>query len=94
MMVKVDWFSRNIDDDGRVIGTRPHSDEADAAPAIGNVTGAQHVPPRPSQLHRFLNRIGGHTRSVNDYSRGTSMVMQPYVVGKQGDLTLRARPVS
>jgi biotin/methionine sulfoxide reductase len=47
-----------------------------------------------SQLHRFLNRIGGYTRSVNDYSRGTSMVMQPYIVGKSGDLSLRARPVS
>jgi biotin/methionine sulfoxide reductase len=156
----------DIDDDGRVIGTRPHSDDPDAAPAIGNVTDAQHARARvarptlrrrwlengpgpddhrgrlddeyvevdwgtaldlladeldrvrttfgnqaifggsygwgsagrfhhaQSQLHRFLNRIGGYTRSVNDYSRGTSMVMQPYVVGKQGDLTLRARPVS
>jgi biotin/methionine sulfoxide reductase len=47
-----------------------------------------------SQLHRFLNRIGGYVRSVNDYSRGSSVVLQPYVVGKPGDLELRARPVS
>jgi biotin/methionine sulfoxide reductase len=156
----------DIDDDGHVIGTRPHTDDPDAAPAIANVSDAQHARARvarptlrrrwlekgpgsddhrgspddeyvevdwptafdllaeeldrvrttfgnkaifggsygwasagrfhhaQSQLHRFLNRIGGYTRSVNDYSRGTSMVMQPYVVGKQGDLALRARPVS
>jgi biotin/methionine sulfoxide reductase len=47
-----------------------------------------------SQLHRFLNRIGGYVRSVNDYSRGSSVVIQPYIVGKPGDLALRARPVS
>jgi len=153
----------DIDDNGHVIGTRPHTDDPDSAPAIANVSGAQHARARvarptlrrrwlengpgpddhrgspddeyvevdwptaldlladeldrvratfgneaifggsygwasagrfhhaQSQLHRFLNRIGGYTRSVNDYSRGTSMVMQPYVVGKQGDLALRAR---
>jgi biotin/methionine sulfoxide reductase len=156
----------DIDDEGRVIGTRPHADDPDAAPAIANVADAQHARSRvahpavrrgwldngpgpddhrgdhgdeyvevdwptvldllaaeldrvrttfgneaifggsygwgsagrfhhaQSQLHRFLNRIGGYTRSVNDYSRGTSMVMQPYIVGRQGDLDLRARPVS
>jgi biotin/methionine sulfoxide reductase len=47
-----------------------------------------------SQLHRFLNRIGGYTRSVNTYSRGTSMVTQPYIVGRQGDFDLGDRPVS
>jgi biotin/methionine sulfoxide reductase len=156
----------DIDDDGRVVGTRPRADDPDAAPAIANVADAQHARSRvarpavrrrwldhgpgpddhrgdpgdeyievdwptvldllageldrvraafgneaifggsygwgsagrfhhaQSQLHRFLNRIGGYTRSVNDYSRGTSMVMQPYIVGKQGDLDLRSRPVS
>jgi biotin/methionine sulfoxide reductase len=156
----------DVDDRGRVIGTRPYADDPDAAPAIANVADAQHARSRvarpavrrrwldngpgpdghrgdpgdeyievdwpvaldllaaeldrvrttfgneaifggsygwgsagrfhhaQSQLHRFLNRIGGYTRSVNDYSRGTSVVMQPYIVGKKGDLDLRTRPVS
>jgi biotin/methionine sulfoxide reductase len=156
----------DVDDGGRVVGTRPYADDPDAAPAIANVADAQEARSRVAypavrrrwlgngpgpddhrgdpgdeyvevdwptvldllaaeldrvrttfgneaifggsygwgsagrfhhaqgQLHRFLNRIGGYTRSVNDYSRGTSMVMQPYIVGKQGDLDLRARPVS
>ncbi len=47
-----------------------------------------------SQLHRFLNRIGGYTRSVNDYSRGASMVLLPHLVGAQGALDVRMKPVS
>ena len=47
-----------------------------------------------SQLHRFLNRIGGYTRSVNDYSRGASLVTIPHLIGAQGLLDLRLRPVS
>lgn len=34
-----------------------------------------------SQLHRFLNCLGGYTRHVNDYSCGASMVLLPHVVG-------------
>lgn len=47
-----------------------------------------------SQLHRFLNAIGGYTRSVNDYSRGASMVLLPHLIGPQGTADLRTRPVS
>ena len=156
----------DVDESGRVTGSRPYPDDPDAAPAIANVADAQHARARvarpavrrrwlengpgpddhrgdpddeyaevdwttaldllaaeldrvrnafgneaifggsygwgsagrlhhaQSQLHRFLNRIGGYTSSVNDYSRGTSMVVQPHIVGRQGDLALRARPVS
>jgi biotin/methionine sulfoxide reductase len=34
-----------------------------------------------SQLHRFLNTIGGYTSSRNNYSFGTSQVLLPHVVG-------------
>ncbi|MEA5362464.1 molybdopterin-dependent oxidoreductase [Amycolatopsis sp., V23-08] len=34
-----------------------------------------------SQLHRFLNTIGGYTGSRNSYSNGTSSVLLPHVVG-------------
>ena len=37
-----------------------------------------------SQLHRFLNTIGGYTRSVNTYSSGASEVILPHVVGRNG----------
>ncbi|MGQ0804147.1 MAG: molybdopterin-dependent oxidoreductase [Actinomycetota bacterium] len=37
-----------------------------------------------SQLHRFLNCIGGYTRSVNTYSIGASEVILPHVVGRAG----------
>ncbi|NQX29064.1 molybdopterin-dependent oxidoreductase [Microbacteriaceae bacterium VKM Ac-2854] len=47
-----------------------------------------------SQLHRFLNTIGGYTRSVNSYSRGSSVVLLPHVIGARADLELRAKPVS
>jgi biotin/methionine sulfoxide reductase len=47
-----------------------------------------------SQLHRFLNRIGGYTRSVNDYSRGASLVTIPHLIGAHGLMDLRLRPVS
>ncbi|MFC9772472.1 MULTISPECIES: molybdopterin-dependent oxidoreductase [unclassified Pseudarthrobacter] len=47
-----------------------------------------------SQVHRFLNSIGGYTRSVNSYSRGTSLVSIPYLLGSAGDIELRNRPAS
>jgi biotin/methionine sulfoxide reductase len=34
-----------------------------------------------SQLHRFLNAMGGYTRSVNSYSQGAAEVIFPRVLG-------------
>ena len=34
-----------------------------------------------SQVHRFLNCIGGYTRSVNTYSTGAAEVLVPHVLG-------------
>jgi len=46
------------------------------------------------QLHRFLNAIGGYTSSVNDYSRGASLVLVPHLIGANGMEELRKRPPS
>ncbi|MFD2203975.1 molybdopterin guanine dinucleotide-containing S/N-oxide reductase [Kiloniella antarctica] len=35
----------------------------------------------PSQIHRFMNCIGGYTKSVNTYSYAASEVILPHVVG-------------
>ena len=43
-----------------------------------------------SQLHRFLNCIGGYTASVNSYSLGASEVILPHVVGGAGEVLRRA----
>jgi biotin/methionine sulfoxide reductase len=43
-----------------------------------------------SQLHRFLNCIGGYTASVNSYSLGASEVILPHVVGGADDVLRRA----
>lgn len=37
-----------------------------------------------SQLHRFLNTIGGFTHSVNNYSKAASEVTVPHLVGPAG----------
>ncbi|GAA5049757.1 molybdopterin-dependent oxidoreductase [Nocardia callitridis] len=37
-----------------------------------------------SQLHRFLNCLGGYVRHVNSYSLGTSTVLLPHVIGSIG----------
>ena len=34
-----------------------------------------------SQLHRFLNQLGGYTYSVQSYSTGTAQVIIPHVLG-------------
>lgn len=34
-----------------------------------------------SQIHRFLNTLGGYVRSVNTYSSGAAMVIMPHVLG-------------
>lgn len=39
-----------------------------------------------SQVHRFLNTLGGYVRSLNTYSAGTSEVLLPHVVGGGGEL--------
>jgi len=46
------------------------------------------------QLHRFLNVVGGYTSSVNDYSRGASLVLLPHLIGRNGMEELRKRPPS
>lgn len=40
-----------------------------------------------SQLHRFLNCLGGYTRSVNSYSTGASEVILPHVIAPEATLT-------
>ncbi len=37
-----------------------------------------------SQIHRFLNTIGGYTRSVNNYSNAASEVTLPRILGPAG----------
>jgi biotin/methionine sulfoxide reductase len=37
-----------------------------------------------SQIHRFLNSIGGYTRSVNNYSNAASEVTLPRILGPAG----------
>jgi biotin/methionine sulfoxide reductase len=159
-------FVASVSADGQLVGVRPHADDPDAAPAIGNVLEAQRSRSRvlrpavrrrwleggpgpddrrgdpddeyvevgwdvaldrvaaelervraehgnaaifggsygwssagrfhhaQSQLHRFLNRIGGYTRSLNDYSRGASLVLLPHLIGTRTMHELRLAPVS
>ncbi len=159
-------FVAEVSADGRLLDVRPHADDPDAAPAIGNVADANRSRARvaqpavrrrwlengpgpddrrgdpddeyveldwdaaldlaageldrvrtdhgneaifggsygwasagrfhhaQSQLHRFLNRIGGYTRSVDDYSRGASLVTLPHLIGAEGLMDLRMRSVS
>ena len=41
-----------------------------------------------SQLHRFLNCIGGYVASVNSYSHAAVDVLSPHIVGRFGSLLL------
>jgi len=43
-----------------------------------------------SQVHRFLNCLGGYVRHVNSYSLGTSKVLLPYVIADVDWLLTRA----
>lgn len=43
-----------------------------------------------SQIHRFLNVLGGYVRSVGDYSHGVSTTLLPYILGDPVDLMGRA----
>ncbi|HEX3954372.1 MAG TPA: molybdopterin-dependent oxidoreductase [Stellaceae bacterium] len=36
-----------------------------------------------SQIHRFLNALGGYVRSVNSYSSGAAAVILPHILGPQ-----------
>ena len=48
-----------------------------AAPTAGQRGRFHHA---QSQVHRFLNCLGGYVRHVNRYSLGTSTVLLPYVI--------------
>ena len=39
-----------------------------------------------SQLHRFLNVLGGYVKSVNSYSMGASGVLWPHIVGFEREM--------
>ncbi|MGV3549418.1 molybdopterin-dependent oxidoreductase [Rhizobium sp.] len=41
-----------------------------------------------SQVHRFLNCIGGYTRSVNTYSTGAAEVLVPHILGDTRGLNI------
>lgn len=43
-----------------------------------------------SQVHRFLNTLGGYTASVGNYSYGASQVLLPHVVGSADQVMMRA----
>ena len=43
-----------------------------------------------SQIHRFLNCIGGYTASVNSYSVGTAQALLPHVVAGVGEILRKA----
>lgn len=43
-----------------------------------------------SQIHRFLNTLGGYVAAVGDYSYGTSGALLPHLVGHPTDLMARA----
>lgn len=47
-----------------------------------------------SQLHRFLNAIGGYTSSVNTYSVGATEVILPRIVGRRGMAQILRRGTS
>jgi biotin/methionine sulfoxide reductase len=38
-----------------------------------------------SQVHRFLNTLGGYVASISDYSYGASGILLPHVVGERPD---------
>lgn len=43
-----------------------------------------------SQIHRFLNALGGYVAGVTDYSYGASGVVLPYVIGGAEEIMARA----
>lgn len=46
-----------------------------------------------SQIHRFLNVLGGYVRSVNTYSSGAAMVIIPHVIDLLDPSDLRGKPI-
>ncbi|WP_187703243.1 molybdopterin-dependent oxidoreductase [Nocardia yunnanensis] len=45
-----------------------------------------------SQVHRFLNCLGGYVAHRNSYSLGASTVLLPHILADMGTLMARARP--
>src|SRR5579862_6949310 len=45
-----------------------------------------------SQVHRFLNAIGGYVRSVDSYSLGAARVLMPHIVASMEDLMAMHTP--
>jgi biotin/methionine sulfoxide reductase len=45
-----------------------------------------------SQLHRFLNTLGGFVRGQHTYSNGALTVIMPHVVGSMREFLDRATP--
>src|SRR5205085_11281274 len=42
-----------------------------------------------SQVHRFLNAIGGYVRHVDSYSLGAARVLMPHIVASMEDLMMQ-----
>jgi len=72
------------DELGRVIGT--HGNQAIFGGSAGwSSAGRFHH--AQSQLHRFLNGIGGYVRSVDSYSNAAATVLLPHVIASMPWLT-------
>ncbi|MBY5986437.1 molybdopterin-dependent oxidoreductase [Roseovarius atlanticus] len=85
-MVEVDWdtaldlAARDID---RV--RRDHGNRAIFAGSYGwSSAGRFHH--GQSQVHRFMNCLGGYVRHVNTYSLGAAHALMPYIIGPMKDL--------
>ena len=85
--VAVDWDTASqlvADELQRVIDT--HGNQAIYAGSYGWAS-AGRFHHAQSQIHRFLNVIGGYTKSVNTYSFAAAEVMMPHVIGDFRDYT-------
>ena len=79
--VRVDWDRANsivATELNRVI--EAHGNEAIYAGSYGWAS-AGRFHHAQGQLHRFLNSIGGYTKSVNTYSFAAAEVIVPHVIG-------------
>jgi biotin/methionine sulfoxide reductase len=88
--VEVDW-AEALDLVAAEVGRvrREHGNEAIFGGSYGWAS-AGRFHHAQSQLHRFLNCLGGYTSSVNSYSLGASEVILPHVVGGTRDVLRRA----
>jgi len=88
--VAVDWdtalalVARELD---RVI--RKHGNRAVFAGSYGWAS-AGRFHHAQSQIHRFMNTLGGYVRSVNAYSYAAAEVILPHVIGSLGQVTRQA----